>query len=156
MPKSRSTLVDTAIRWSQHCRSLGCRFDVEGKAAEAIAFTLSCGGRSFAIPSKLEGVKPHQRTLATLRTSGHWQEIHLLSDEGHVVTAVWKGLELGTLRPKHRTWALPLLHTGLLRCYVLDVTGGGEKGLYGCNIVLSGIGEAFAAQEQAAPVALAA
>lgn len=135
-------LVETAYRWIQHTRTTGCRFDLERKAAQSVAFILDRGGHSFALPSKLEGVSRHQDVLSAIQSTGApYQRLDLNVEEGRIV-ASWHGVQVGFIRPKHVRWLRPLLTTGRIRCFVLQVTDSGHR-YRGCNVVLAGIGAAL-------------
>ncbi|GIV61095.1 MAG: hypothetical protein KatS3mg043_2184 [Rhodothermaceae bacterium] len=54
---------------------------------------------------------------------------------------------MGFIRPKHVRWLRPLLETGHVRCFVLQVTDSGHR-FKGCNVVLTGIGRALEALEE--------
>lgn len=135
-------LVETAYRWMQYTRRTGCRFDLEKKAAQSVAFVLDQGGKTFALPSKLEGVSKHQDLLDAIEEAGAlYQPLKLHAAQGRVL-AVWHGAVIGHIRTKHLRWIKPLLATGCIRCFVLQVTDSGHR-YKGCNIVIAGIGAAL-------------
>jgi len=139
-------LIETAYRWIRHTRAAGCRFDAETKAAQAVAFVLDRGGHTFALPSKLDGVSRHQDVLDTIREAGTpFQPLNLNVEHGQIA-ALWHGVPVGFIRPKHVRWLRPLLETGHVRCFVLQVTDSGHR-FKGCNVVLTGIGRALEALE---------
>jgi len=138
--------IETAYRWIQHTRAAGCRFDLEKKAAQSVAFVLDHNGKSFAPPSKLEGVSKHQDVLGAIeKANAPFQPLNLNVEHGQIA-AYWHGVQVGFIRPKHVRWLRPLLATGHVRCFVLQVTDSGYK-YKGCNVVLAGIGKALDALE---------
>ncbi|QXD15796.1 hypothetical protein GQ464_002275 [Rhodocaloribacter litoris] len=139
-------LIETAYRWIRHTRAAGCRFDAETKAAQAVAFVLDRGGHTFALPSKLDGVSRHQDVLDAIRQAGMPFQPLDLHREGDRIAALWHGVPVGFIRPKHVRWLRPLLETGHVRCFVLQVTDSGHR-FKGCNVVLTGIGRALDALE---------
>ena len=143
----------TAGRWARFARAQLCRFDVERKAAASVAFCSAQASRSFAVPSKLTGTSQHQDDLALLRDEDRWIRLDLDLDEepapakaGDTLCAYWHGCLVGHIQRKHHAWLLPLLATGRVDCYVLEVTGADAPTL-GCNIVFTGIEEALIAAE---------
>ena len=151
-PRRRESLIDTAFLWKEHAMTCGCSFDVEQKALDAAVFTQAAGGQTFAIPSKLEGVSRRQATLAAIRRAQArepWQALTLthVRDRGFdEILAIWRGRLVGTVRAKHVPWLRPLLDTGLIGCYVLQITGGVPgRDTMGCNVAFTGIGQALAA-----------
>ena len=48
--------VRAALRWLRFARLAGARFDVEAKAADALAFCAEHDAAGFALPSALDGV----------------------------------------------------------------------------------------------------
>ena len=167
-PRRRESLIDTAFHWKEHALTCGCRFDIEQKVLDAIAFTQATGGRTLAIPSKLDGVARQQPALVSIRRAQlqeRWQPLTLDRDQGfNEILAIWRGCLIGTVRAKHVPWLGPLLDTGLVGCYVLQVTGGVPgRHTMGCNVAFTGVGQALAAylnrrmhQEEHAATAVAA
>ena len=146
-PRRRESLIDTAFLWKEHVLTCRCRFDVEQKALDAVVFTQTAGGQTLAIPSKLEGVSRRQATLSAIRraqTREPWQSLALtlVRDRGFdEILAIWRGRLVGTVRAKHIPWLRPLLDTGLVGCYVLQITGGTPgRDTMGCNVTFTGVG----------------
>ena len=160
------SLLDVAFLWKEYALASGCRFDAEAKALDALTFTRQAGGRTLAIPSKLDGTSKHQATLGALRdvqANTRWQELALIyaPEPADEILAVWQGRLTGRVRSKHVSWLAPLLDTGFVRCFVLQVTGGTPgREILGCNVAFSGLGQALTAlhnmevhQEQTSAVA---
>lgn len=143
---SSESLIDTAFLWRELAYSSGCRFDVEQKALDAILFTLTAGGTTLAIPSKLVGTARRSVSLEALRRAQlrePWPTLTLSlgkDDDGHdAAFAFWRQRLVGYAQPKHLPWLIPLLRTGRLSCYVLATTGGTGHRSWGCNVVYAGI-----------------
>lgn len=154
------SIITTALRWIRHAQAAGARFDVEAKAAGALAFCDRRGAHSFALPSALDGTKRRQSALAEMADvldayDGRPVLLRLSvcrigegSGRPHIIVSTPRG-PLGRLRRKHTAWALPLLPYGLA-AYALQVTGGTpDKPTRGCNIALAHIAAALDALEQA-------
>jgi hypothetical protein len=134
-----------ALRWAKYARENGARFDVEKKAASALAFSLSVGAHRFAVPSKLVGTKEHAPRLVALAS--------LLRDDGPQLLRLdldgvarcpalrcgeGAGCAVGHVQKKHLGWLLPLVRQRAVRCFALNITGGTEqKPTRGLNVVFS-------------------
>lgn len=126
------------------------RFDVERKAAEALAFVQQRGARTFALPTKLVGTKAFQENLRLVRElAPAVAELEAKPDpaEPGEIMVVWGGNILGHLQAKHVGWVRPLLATRKLRFFLLQITGGTQdKPTCGVNVVIAGIPAALEAQ----------
>lgn len=127
------------------------RFNVERKAEQALAFAQQRGARTFAIPTKLEGVGQFQTNLRDVRNMPGLAlaELEVKADpaEDGALIVCWGGLILGLIQQKHVGWLRPLLATHRLRFFLLQITGGTEhKPTLGCNVVIAGIPDALEAQ----------
>lgn len=158
-------LVKTAFRWRTHLLACGSRIHVDAKLAEALRFLNDVGARSFAVPTKLVGVREHRQTLRAISQEpnlGRWERLILVAtthDGTDAIDAYWHGAPVGQLQRKHVRWLLPLLGTGKVRCHVLQITGL-DQHTHGCNVALSGLADALDVYEryrdydqQAAPIA---
>ena len=127
------------------------------KAHEALRFSATAGARSLAVPSKLAGVREAQAALAALAAlrppfglrldlvrEGTGRQTRLVvrvaatAEAGPVA-----GATLGAVQAKHVPWLVDLLPLGVEVRLTL-VTGGGSKGLMGCNVAFTGVGAALA------------
>ena len=159
---SAARIYTAALRWARFARQQGARFDVEKKAADALAFSVDVSARRFAIPSKLIGTKQHAPRLVALA--------HLIRDDGPQLLQLvpsaptsgepqilarclalrcgeGAGCTVGRIQQKHAPWLLPLVERRAVRCFALDVTGGTpERPTRGLNIAFS-----FAAPAPLAP-----
>jgi len=118
-------LANQAARWAAFARS-HCRLrseNVNRKALESLQFSIVCGARDLAIPSKLSGTSRYQEALRTVH------ELHPLRGHRLSVTRVGDQLQvsfadvmLGRVQNKHLGWLIPLLEHGT-GIHLLQVTG---------------------------------
>lgn len=130
-----------ALRWARYARRRGARFDVEKKAAQALHFSLTRRTRSFAVPSRLEGVRQHSGRIAELQPLQPLRLHVVRVGEGggspQLLACTERG-EVGRVQAKHHAWLLPLVERGAVRCHVLRVTGGApERPSLGVNVAFS-------------------
>ena len=123
---------------------------VLAKTLQSACFSAQSGASSFAVPSKLVGVRDHQRTLWALVRDGYagYERLAVDTTEGGVL--VWRGDEiLGEVQSKHVPWVRPLVAFGLT-VHLSRVTGHETEGhTLGVNIVFGGVGRALAALAEA-------
>ena len=128
-----------------HLRNSGCR-GARKRAIAAAEFTAYSGEVDLIAPSKLREVTVGNRQafLAELQEregSGWGVELDLHFD-GHKIEVMHRARTLGRIAPKHTSWLAPLLETGLVSCWITQVTGGdtapdGHLKFHGCNIGLT-------------------
>ena len=139
--------------------------DVWRKADEAARFSASTNARSLAVPSKLVGVRPFQASLAALAAlqPPFGLRLDLVREDGAqgdgargdgdgprlvvrvaATTAAGSvaGATLGHVQAKHVPWLLDLVPLGV-EVRLTRVTGGGARGLFGCNVAFTGVGAAL-------------
>ena len=120
------------------------------KAFQAACFSVQTGASGFAVPSKLVGVRDHQRTLWALVRGGYEPYERLAVDTAADGVQVWRGDEvLGSVQAKHVPWVRPLVAFGLT-VHLGRVTGHETEGhTLGVNVVFGGVGRALAALAEA-------
>lgn len=151
---NRSLEAD-ARTWEAFARKQGARFDVHRKAQESVQFSRSGNASTLGIATNLRGVSDVrlQNNLDTVRLHGadaRHDELTLEADGEGAVWVAWQGFWLGRLKDKHARWIRPLLWTGRVRVHLLRVTGGTtRKPTLGCNVAISGVGDAIHAAQAA-------
>ena len=121
------------------------------KTIQSACFSVEAGAAGFAVPSKLVGVRDHQRQLWTLVRDGYDRyerlELDTTTTEGIRIT---RGDDvLGEVQAKHVPWVRPLVAFGL-SVHLGRVTGHETEGhTLGVNIVFGGVGRACAALAEA-------
>ncbi len=120
------------------------------KAFQAACFSVQTGASSFAVPSKLVGVRDFQRTLWALVRNGYEPYERLEVDTTADGVQVWRGDEmLGSVQAKHVPWVRPLIAFGCT-VHLGRITGHETEGhTLGVNIVFGGVGRALAALAEA-------
>ena len=120
------------------------------KTIQSACFSAQSGASSFAVPSKLVGVRAHQRTLWALVRDGYTGYERLAVDTTVGGVVVWRGDEiLGEVQSKHVPWVRPLVAFGLT-VHLSRVTGHETEGhTLGVNVVFGGVGRALAALAEA-------
>ncbi len=120
------------------------------KTLQSACFSVQTGASSFAVPSKLVGVRAHQRTLWALVRDGYADYERLAVDTTAEGVLVWRGDEiLGEVQSKHVPWVRPLVAFGLT-VHLSRVTGHETEGhTLGVNVVFGGVGRALAALSEA-------
>ena len=121
------------------------------KALDSTAFSVAANASGFAVPSKLTGVKVHQRALWQIVRDGY-----RVYDELETDTAATEGarvsygdVTLGEIQTKHVSWVRPLIPFGL-RVYLARITGSETEGrTLGVNVVFGHVGPAIAALAEA-------
>lgn len=126
---SLGTLRRQAAEFVAVAVEAGARFDVVGKACDALRFSAETNARGLCIPSKLVGTKAYQDAAAAVETRidarGGWV---VCERDGAATFAL--GLRLGAVQPKHAAWIDALgLAVGAFpgcpaRVAVTAVTGG--------------------------------
>ena len=116
------------------------------KAFQSACFSVQTGASGLAVPSKLVGVRDHQRTLWALVRGGYDRYERLAVDTTADGVQVWRGDEmLGEVQTKHVPWVRPLVAFGLT-VHLGRITGHETEGhTLGVNIVFGGVGRALAA-----------
>ena len=119
------TLRVQALAWGAAAKSAGCRFNVERKAAEAVAFTMRHDLGSLSVPTKLEGTAARQVAAESAAARMEARPGWIVGTYGIEANgaAVALGAELGRVQAKHRRWIAAL---GAVRFAVIAVTGGRE------------------------------
>lgn len=142
-----SRLLNEATRWATYVSS-GTRsagLSPFKKALDAVSFTLRTGLGTFAVPTKLIGVKAHQAAVRALRVSGARAGLRLhLEERGGRLAVLWgNGRLLGYVQPKHERWLRPLVGTGV-EVRLIAVTGDEAKShTLGVNIALCSLPHAL-------------
>lgn len=121
------------------------------KTLDSACFSVAAGASHFAVPSKLVGVKAHQRALWQIVRDGY--HIH---DELETDTATTSGVRvsygdtvLGDVQPKHVAWLRPLIPFGLT-VHIARITGSEtENRTLGVNVVFGHVAPAIAALSEA-------
>ena len=123
---------------------------VLAKAFQSACFSVQSGASNLAVPSKLVGVREHQRTLWALVRGGYEPYERLAVDTTAEGVQVWRGDEiLGSVQSKHVPWVRPLVAFGLT-VHLGRVTGHETEGhTLGVNVVFGGVGRACAALAEA-------
>ena len=141
------TIAEQAGRWITFAceRSRMAPRTVTAKALAAVAFSVQHQARSLAVPSKLAGVRGHQRRLWEIVRSGYRAYetlgVDLVSTDG--ITLTYDGDPVGAVQTKHVPWARPLVPFGLT-VHLARVTGSDQEGyMLGVNVVFGGVGEAL-------------
>ena len=127
------------------------------KALASLDFSLRAGFGSLAIPSKLVGVREHQRAIRALKASGarFGTRLHFRDEDDRLAVTTGVGDTLGFVQTKHESWVRVLLNpttgdpddrftenrdseepeTPRLGVCLLAVTGDGRDGrLHGVNV----------------------
>jgi hypothetical protein len=145
-----------------HLHTVGVRFDVRHKLADAADYSFRAGGSSLAVPTKAQGTSYQAERLAAFATRVAGAEglpalrLQPTDDlrsrkEGERRIAVLAGDTfdcLGFVQDKHTAWLLPLLDLdgSPVRAFALAVTGGTpERPTRGLNFLLTGTAEAVRA-----------
>ena len=136
----------TQTIWTKYARTCGARFRIERKAEQALRFCIDKGVRSFAVPSKLEGTSKFQDNIAYAQAhlDRHSRKLFAeITEEGRI--AVGFGMyRLGFIQSKHECWVRPLVESGYVLFYLLQVTGGTKgKPTRGVNICIYNLAEAI-------------
>ncbi len=155
VPESEARLIRVAAeaqRWLAFAgeRSRMRPETILAKTLQSACFSAQSGASSFAVPSKLVGVRAHQRTLWALVRDGYASYERLAVDTTADGVVVWRGDEiLGEVQSKHVPWVRPLVAFGLT-VHLSRVTGHETEGhTLGVNIVFGGVGRACAALAEA-------
>lgn len=132
--------------WTKYARSCGARFRIEHKAEEALQFCLDRGGQSFAVPTKLEGTSQFHENIAfaAARLDRYSRKLTAeITEDGRV--AIGFGMyRLGYIQSKHACWVRPLVESGYVLFYLLQVTGGtAGKPTRGVNLCIYNLAEAI-------------
>ena len=117
---------------------------LQQKGLDAACFSVAKRTSSLAIPSKLSGVRPHQRRLwAMLRERvPAWTELALDVRESKIAV-LYGDEEIGAIQGKHYGWVRPLASTGA-RLYLARITGSERSGYtLGVNVVVGHVGQAL-------------
>ena len=114
------------------------------KALSSLAFSVACRASSFCVPTKLSGVREHQRRLWTMvRDSVDAYSELALDASGDGLVALYDGDAIGEVQPKHLGWLRPLVPFGA-RLYLGRVTGSERDGYtLGVNVVVGHVGESL-------------
>ncbi|MEL7170379.1 MAG: hypothetical protein AAGN64_13620, partial [Bacteroidota bacterium] len=146
--RQESVEADAAAFFA-HLRRSGVRFNARQKVEDATDYSLSVGGTSLAVPSKLVGTSKCQGALADAQRGREVVgqrftpailavvEDHRAGRDGLARIAVYAADgHLGFVADKHLGWLLPLLTPGLaglvpfeestVKVYVTAITGGVE------------------------------
>jgi hypothetical protein len=121
------------------------------KALDAACFSVAVGAEGFALPSKLTGVKAHQRALWQIVRDGYRVfdklETDMATTEG--VHVSYGDTLLGEVQPKHVGWVRPLVPFGLT-VHLARITGSEREGrTLGVNVVFGHVAPAIAALTEA-------
>jgi hypothetical protein len=121
------------------------------KALDSACFSVATGASGFAVPSKLVGVREHQRRLWTLVRDGYRTfdrlDVDTLTTDG--VRVLYGDTPLGEVQPKHVPWVRPLVAFGLT-VHLGRVTGHEVDGrTLGVNVVFGHVGPALTALTEA-------
>ncbi len=121
------------------------------KALASACFSVAAGASGFAVPSKLVGVREHQRRLWTLVREGYdrWERLETCTVTTEGVRVLVGDEVLGEVQPKHVPWVRPLVPFGLT-VHLGRVTGHETDGhTLGVNVVFGGVGPAIVALSEA-------
>ena len=114
------------------------------KAFQSACFSAASNASGFAVPTKLSGVRDHQRKLWTLVREGygHYDKLGLDTATTDGIAVTYGDAHIGQVQPKHAGWLRPLIPFGV-RLYLSRVTGHERAGYtLGVNVVAGHVGEA--------------
>ena len=117
---------------------------IQQKSLEAACFSVAKRTSSLAIPSKLSGVRPHQRRLWVMlrQRVPAWAELTLDIRESEIVV-LYEDERIGSMQGKHYGWVRPLASTGA-RLYLAKITGSEKAGYtLGVNVIVGHVGQAL-------------
>lgn len=116
------------------------------KGLDACAFSVQHrASSSLALPSKMAGVREHQRVLWGMVQDHVPQWTELAIGDGHAggLVVSYEMEPIGEVQPKHVPWLRPLVPFGA-RIYLSKITGHEREGYWlGCNVVFGHVGAAL-------------
>jgi hypothetical protein len=139
-PPCGDSLVYEAFIWQVYAGYITRPVFAYEKAAAAVSFSYRSRVLDLYLPTKLEGTRNHQEALASLPSIPRLYPLSLWR-AGSSLLVGHAGVILGTIKKRHLPWVNPLFDTGLVRCHIIEVTGGpaNNRKRYGCNVALSGL-----------------
>ena len=148
-PEARAKRIAAeAARWLQFAtdRTTMKAAVPTAKALDSACFSVAARASGFAVPSKLVGVREHQRALWRLVRDGYRTfdrlDADTLTTDG--VRVLYGDTPLGEVQPKHVPWVRPLVSFGLT-VHLGRVTGPEVDGrTLGVNVVFGHVGPALA------------
>lgn len=153
-PEARSKRIAAeAARWLQFAtdRTTTKPAVLTAKALDSACFSVVTGAAGFAVPSKLVGVREHQRRLWQIVRDGYcpWDRLDTdtLTTDG--VRVLYGDVLLGEVQSKHLGWMRPLIPFGLT-VHLARITGSETEGrTLGVNVVFGHVGTAITALNSA-------